>query len=332
MVLYFYYMKQVSILIPKGHTSLTNIEGTHQILSMVNTIMAEMGRPAVFNIKLVGLSKQTTQTTGLFTVNPELLISEVDKTDLIIIPAIYGDHTQILKDNQDLIPWIVNQYKQGAEVASLCIASFFLAQTGLMDGKKCTTHWRMANEFRAMFPQIELIDDKIMTEEQGIYTSGGAYSYLNLLMYLVEKFAGREMAIMISKAFMIELDRHSQSPFIIFQGQKMHDDEAVKQAQAFIEKHYNDKITVDQLAEMLALGRRSLERRFKKATSNTVVEYMQRVKIEAAKKNFETNRKNVNEVMYEVGYTDTKAFRETFKKITGLSPIEYRNRYNKEAA
>ena len=126
--------------------------------------------------------------------------------------------------------------------------------------------------------------------------------------------------------------RISQSPFIMFQGQKAHADEPIKKAQEFIEHNFEEKITVDQLASMLALGLRNMERRFKKATSNTVVEYIQRVKIEAAKKNLETSTKNINEVMYDVGYSDTKAFRTVFKKITGLSPIEYKHKYNKDAA
>ena len=183
-----------------------------------------------------------------------------------------------------------------------------------------------------MFPDVDVVDDKIITEEEGIYTSGGAFSYLNLVVYLVEKYAGREIAILIAKAFMIDIDRTSQSPFIIFQGQKVHDDEPIKKAQEFIEKNFQEKITVDQLATMFALGRRNLERRFKKATSNTVSEYIQRVKIEAAKKSLENSRKNINEIMYTVGYNDTKAFRTIFKKITGLSPIEYKNKYNKVMA
>ncbi|HKZ66383.1 MAG TPA: helix-turn-helix domain-containing protein, partial [Chitinophagaceae bacterium] len=163
----------------------------------------------------------------------------------------------------------------------------------------------------------------------GIYSSGGAFSYLNLILYLIEKYTGRDTAVLSAKVFAIEIDRDSQSPFIIFQGQKEHEDEPIKKAQVFIEKNFQDKITVDQLASMFALGRRNLERRFKKATSNTVVEYIQRVKIEAAKMNLEKLRENVNEVMYNVGYTDPKAFRTTFKRITGLSPIEYRNKYNR---
>jgi len=259
-----------------------------------------------------------------------VLIEDVKKTDLIIIPAIHGDPKMALEKNAAFIPWIKQQYKDGAEVVSLCIAAFFLAGTGLLDGKQCATHWTAANDFRTMYPDVNLVDDKIMTEEDGIYTSGGAYSFLNLLVYIIEKYAGRDIAILTAKAFMIDIDRISQSPFIIFQGQKTHDDEPVKKAQEFIETNFEDKITVDQLASMLALSRRNLERRFKKATANTVVEYMQRVKIEAAKMSFESSRENVNEVMYKVGYSDTKAFRTTFKKITGLSPTQYRNKYNKE--
>jgi transcriptional regulator GlxA family with amidase domain len=322
-------MKHVSILIPKGHTSLSNIEGSQQILAEVNNMCVAMGREPLFTIKLVGLSREVSQRNGLFTISTDCLISEVKKTDLIIIPAIHGDQKQVLEQNAEFIPWIMQQYKEGAEVVSLCIGVFLLAATGLLNGKQCATHWRFVNEFRALYPDALLVDDKIMTEDQGVYTSGGAYSYLNLLVYLVEKFAGRDIAILIAKAFMIDIDRFSQSPFIIFQGQKEHDDEPIKQAQEFIETNFQEKITVDQLASMFALGRRNLERRFKKATSNTVTEYIQRVKIEAAKKEFEQSRKNINEIMYEVGYSDTKAFRTTFKKVTGLSPVQYRSKYSR---
>lgn len=324
-------MKHISILIPHGHTSITNIEGTYHIFSEVNGMLAASGQDPLFQVKLVGLSKATSQPNGAFTIVPDLLIDEVDKTDLIIVPAIFGDFDKSLDENREFIPWILEQYKAGAEIASYCIGAFFLAATGLLNGKQCATHWRFANQFKAMYPEVLLVDDKIMTEAEGIYTSGGAYSYLNLVLYLVEKYAGRDLAILTSKAFMIDIDRDSQSPFIMFQGQKAHEDESVKQAQEFIERNFEDKITVDQLARMLALGRRSLERRFKKATCNTVTEYIQRVKIEAAKKNLETGQKNINEVMYDVGYADVKAFRTTFRKITGLSPLEYKNKYNKVA-
>lgn len=324
-------MKHVSILIPRGHTSVVNIGGTHQIFNQVNGILAEKGRKPVFDVHLVGLEKEIPQSTGIFSVTADSLIGDIKDTDLIIIPAIHDTPEKARELNSEFIPWIIEQYKNGAEVASLCLGAFFLAATGLLNGKQCATHWMHADNFRNLYPEVELVDEKIMTEEDGIYTSGGAYVFTNLLLYLIEKYAGREVAIIASKAFSIDIDRDNQSAFIIFEGQKDHEDEEVIKAQKFIEDNYEETIRVDDLADKLAVSRRTLERRFKKATCNTITEYIQRVKIEAAKKDLESSRKNVNEVMYEVGYSDTKSFRNLFRRITGLTPIEYRNKYNKEA-
>lgn len=322
-------MKHITILIPEGETSLSNIEATYKMFNKVNEALKASGKNPLFTVQLAGLNKETSLTNGLFTVKAGMTIKDVDATNLIIIPAVHGDVNKVLADNRELIPWLTRQYGQGAEIVSLCIGAFILASTGLLNGKVCTTHWLMADEFRSMFPEVNLQAYKIITDEAGIYTSGGAYSSLNLILYLVEKFAGREMALLSSKVFEIDIERSSQSPFIIFKGQKEHQDEVIKKTQIFIENHYHEKITVDQLASIFAISRRHLERRFKKATSNTVLEYVQRVRIEAAKMSLESLRENVNEVMYKTGYTDPKAFRTIFRKITGLSPLEYRSRYNK---
>ena len=322
-------MKHVSILVPESAV-LAAIGDPRYMFTAVNQFLESAGKPALFDIQLVGRSKAIQLNDGVFTVHTDRLLDEVKKTDLIFIPALSGDMKTALEINKDLIPWIIGQYKNGAEVASLCVGAFLLASTGLLKGRQCSTHWLYANEFRAMFPDVELVDAGIITEEQGIYSSGGAASYWNLLVYLVEKYTDRETAILASKFFAIEIDRKSQSAFVIFQGQKEHEDEEIKQAQSYVEQHFQDKITVDQLADLCAVGRRSFERRFKKATNNTVTEYVQRVKMEAAKRSFETSRKNISEVMFDVGYTDTKAFRDVFKKVTGLTPIEYRNKYNKQ--
>ncbi len=296
----------------------------------VNQFLVSSGKPPLFDVQLVAITKEVKLENSLFTVHAEKLLKDVHKTDLIFIPAISGDIPAALKLNKDYMPWIVNQYKNGAEVASLCIGAFVLAATGLLNGKKCSSHWNAANEFRTMFPEVELVDGSILTEEQGIYSSGGANSYWSLLLYLVEKYTDRDTAILASKFFAVDIDRDSQASFMMFKGQKEHDDREILKVQEFIEENYQEKITVDELAARVSIGRRSFERRFKKATNNTVVEYMQRVKIEAAKRSFESSRKNINEVMFDVGYTDTKAFRTIFKKITGLTPVEYRNKYNKQ--
>lgn len=322
-------MRHVAILIPKGGL-LGSIEGPRQLLTQVNQFCQQRGQPPIFDVKLVGITKETPVGGGLFTVHCDLLLSEVTHTDLVIVPAVDGDLQTAIDNNRDLLPWLITQYQKGAEIASLCVGAFLLASTGLMNGKKCATHWVAASQFQQMFPDVNLIPEQIITDESGLYSSGGAYSYLNLVLYLIEKYVSREMAVLCAKVFAIEIDRESQSPFTIFQRQKEHEDEPVRKAQEFIEANFAERISVDQLASEFALGRRNLERRFKKATSNTVVEYIQRVKIEAAKKDFETSRKTINEVMYDVGYSDNKAFRVVFKKLTGLSPVEYRNKYNKE--
>ncbi len=324
-------MKHITILVPE-EAVLAAVDDPRVIFSGVNDFLREMGKEPVFTIQLAGLTREVKLHRGAFTVHTDLLLKDIQKTDLIFIPALAGDLHAGLEKNKGLIPWVIEQYNRGAEVASLCIGAFLLASTGLLDGKKCSTHWKYANLFRDMYPAVTLVDDRIITEEQRLYTSGGANSYWNLLLYLVEKYTDRETAILASKVYAVEIDRKSQSPFIMFNGQKGHEDTEVKIAQDFIEKNVAEKISVEELASKLAIGRRSFEKRFKKATNNTPVEYIQRVKIEAAKRSLETSRKNVTEVMYDVGYFDSKAFRTVFKKITGLSPIDYRNKYNKETA
>ena len=324
-------MKHVSILVPE-EAVLASIVDARTMFTGANEFLESTGKPPIFKVEFVGLSKEVKLYKGLFTINTDVLVQNIKKTDLVIIPALGGNMKTSLQLNKDFIPWIIKQYHNGAEVASLCIGAFLLASTGLLNGKECSSHWKTAAEFREMFPEVNLVDGRIITEQDGLYSSGGATSYWSLLLYLVEKYAGREIAIIASKVFALEIDRKSQSPFIMFNGQKKHEDEPIKQAQEYIENNIADKISVEHLASKYAIGRRHFERRFKKATNNTPVEYIQRVRIEAAKKQFESSRKNVNEVMYDVGYSDTKAFRTVFKKITGISPIEYRNKYNKEAA
>lgn len=283
----------------------------------------------VFIIELAGVSEHSDFVNGLLTVIPQKNIAAIRKTDLIVIPAIAPNFTKIEDQNTALVEWISDQYKNGADVASMCTGAYILASTGLLDSKSCSIHWNTVANFKKLFPKVNVRAEKIITDEHGIYTNGGGYSFLNLLLYLVEKYYDRQTAIYCSKIFQIDIDRETQSDFIIFNGQKSHGDEMIIQAQEYIEKNFSEKISMEELSRKLTVGRRSFDRRFIKATGNTPLEYQQRVKIESAKKELEVSRKTINEVMYETGYSDVKAFREIFRRITGLSPIEYRNKYNK---
>ncbi|MGZ3945529.1 MAG: GlxA family transcriptional regulator [Mucilaginibacter sp.] len=323
-------MKTVAILVPESAV-LQGIADPRYLFTAVNQFLSNAGKPPLFNVQLVGLTREVKLNAGAFSIHTDLLLDELKKADLVIVPPLSGDLNAAIKLNKDFIPWIVDQYQKGSEVASLCLGAFLLAATGLLNGKKCSTHWLFANEFRNMYPDVDLVDEKVITEEKNVYSSGGANSYWNLLLHLVEKYTTREMAILASKFFVIDMGRNDQSPFIIFKGQKDHEDEVVKNAQEYIEQNFQHKISVDELSDKFSVVRRTFERRFKKSTHNTIVEYIQRVKIEAAKKSFESSRKTIYEVMYDVGYTDVKAFRDVFKKITGMPPVEYRNKYNKDA-
>ncbi|MFD2162803.1 GlxA family transcriptional regulator [Paradesertivirga mongoliensis] len=325
-------MKHITLLYPEGHCNLGTVAcivGTVEIFSRANAYWTQQGNKQKYQLTVAGIRPKTEYIHNLVALKTDAFITDIAKTDLIIIPsATPGDETS---ESQLMYDWISRQYKIGAEIASMCSGAFILASTGIMDGRSCSTHWSYADAFKENYPKVNLHSDRLITDEKGVYTNGGAYSFLNLVIYLVEKYYDRQTAIFCSKVFQIELDRSSQSAFAIFTGQKHHGDTMVQQAQAYIENNINEKISVEALSSKFAIGRRNFDRRFIKATGNTPIEYTQRVKIESAKKALESTRKTVNEVMFEVGYSDLKAFREVFRKITGLSPLEYKNKYNKEA-
>lgn len=324
-------MKHISVIVPEGPVILSSIVGAYKLFGQVNNFLKAQGMPPFYEIQLVGLNKETQIYDGIFSIKPHVTIDQVSTTDLIVVTTIMGDMQDSLELNKDFLPWIRVRYQEGAEVASLCMGAFLLAATGLLNGRRATTHWVGTAAFQEMFPEVLLQQDKIITDENGTYTSGGAYSFLNLLVYLIEKYNGRDMAVMIGKLFEIDIDRYNQSEFVIFETQKGHGDELVQKTQDYIEEHFSESITLDGLADMVSLSRRNFIRRFKKATQNTPFEYIQRVKVEAAKKSLERTNQNINEVMVDVGYSDTKSFRKVFKKLTGCSPVEYKMKYNKYA-
>lgn len=326
-------MKHITIIIPDGQSNLSTIAcivGAHEIFTAANNYWRKNNKRELFKIQWAGVSETTEFNNGMLTLQAHTRVAAIPKTNLIILPSVVNTYQKAMDGNQVLIDWIKQQYKNGAEVATMCSGAFMLASSGLLDGKICSTHWAYADAFRKLFPNVTLHDHQLITHENGIYTNGGAYSFLNLIIYLVEKYYDRPTAIYCSKIFQIEMDRDSQSPFTMFTGQKLHGDEMVKKAQDYIESKLHEKISVEDLSSRFSIGRRNFDRRFIKATGNTPLEYAQRVKIESAKKAFETTRKTVNEVMYENGYSDVKAFREVFRKITGMSPLDYRNKYNRE--
>src|SRR5690554_4147623 len=217
-------MKTVSILVLETAIPAAIVDPMY-MFNAVNEFYKTAGLSPFFKVQLVGLQESVGLNGGQISIRPDVLLEEATQADLVIIPAISGDIMQALALNESFIPWIKDQYNGGAEVASLCIGAFLLASTRLLDGKSCSTHWLHASHFREMFPQVHLISERVITDQGGLYTSGGATSYWNLLLYLVEKYTSREMAITASKFFLLDIEKTNQLPFTIFRGQKEHGDE-----------------------------------------------------------------------------------------------------------
>src|SRR5690554_4696259 len=246
-------MKHLTIIVPDGENNLSSIVGSYKIFTRANAYWKEKNGTELFTIELAGISKEVDFYGGLFTVKPEKDISTIIKTNLIIIPSLNHNYEKTVKANQPLIDWLEKQYKNGSDIASICTGAFMLASSGILNGKSCSTHWAAADTFRTKFPKVNLQADRLITDEQGIYTNGGAYSFLNLIIYLIEKYYDRQTAIFCSKVFQIEIDRHRQSEFIIFKGQKSHNDEVILEVQSYLEKNLHEKISVEKISKQFAI-------------------------------------------------------------------------------
>jgi transcriptional regulator GlxA family with amidase domain len=320
-------MKQVTFLIANGVLNPGCLFSAIDVFEKANDFHRAKDNQPYYQVRLAGVSLQQQIVNGIFSLQVAPL-DDAHETGLIILPSFGEQDDYAILKSREALDWVVRQYQKGAEVASLCTGTFLLAATGLLDGKVCATHWQAEAYFRRLFPGLDLHTSKIVTDQQGVYTAGGASSSLNLALYLVEKYSGREAALYCAKILQIDMDRNSQSPFIIFDGLKDHKDDTIRTMQVFIEQHVGDRLTVDQLAIQCAMDRINFSRRFKRATRLAPADYIQRIKMEAAKRKFESTGKNINEVMYEVGYVDTKAFRNIFKKVVGLTPSEYKTKFS----
>lgn len=253
-------------------------------------------------------------------------IYDIKRPDILVIPGFDRDIAGILSDTK-MIEKILEFYNQGTDIATVCTGSFILAATGLLDNKTATTHWVYAREFANRFPKTELAIDRMLIDHDRICMSGGASSFQNLMIYIIEKYLSKELAIFMSKLLLIDNDRFLQSPYTVFNGQKTHGDEPVLLAQQIIEKRVNEFISIDELAQKSNMSKRNFLRRFKHATGDTPFVYMQRTKIEAAKTLMEDSHNQLIEIAMQTGYDDFSSFRKTFKKHTGLTPQEYRKKY-----
>ncbi|MES2419006.1 MAG: helix-turn-helix domain-containing protein [Bacteroidota bacterium] len=315
-------MKKIGVLLSKNY-KLLSVAAILDVFETVNKFYREDKQEQPFQIYIL-----TAKGIGNEFGYELQAINEVELMDIILIPAFTSENMQeTLQENVNCIPAIVKQYNQGARIGTFCTGAFLLGASGLLNGKIATTHVDASNHFTEAFPEVKLKADKTVTQDGRLYTSGGATSSFHLLLHLIQEFCGKEMAIKTAKTFAIDMDRDKQSYFSTFQPSRNHNDDLVASAQDKIESNYHDTITIEELIKDIPSSRRNIVRRFKLITGITPIEYLQQTRIAAAKKLLERTTQQMTEVIFKSGYSDPKAFRKVFKKNVGMTPSQYREKF-----
>jgi transcriptional regulator GlxA family with amidase domain len=322
-------MKKVTILALDNAMS-SSVMGTMDIFSQAgftwNYIMGFDTTP-YFEVEIVTQEGKPVKCFNNAEIHPHRAAEDIESTDLIIISSV--SDFKPLASNKRAINWLKHHYSLGATIGSICIGSFLLAETGLLDGKTATTHWGVAHEFQRQFPQIHLRPRQLLTDEGNVLCSGSCNSYIDLSVHLIKRYCGSKVAVECSKTMIHDYARSSQAPYIVFQHKKDHGDPQILAIQKLIEENYTNNFDTVRIAHDHGMSRRTFERRFKKATEDTPSMYLQCVRVEAAKQLLETGVQTFDEISYHVGYEDSNFFRKVFVKHTGLRPKEYKIKFQR---
>lgn len=280
-----------------------------------------------FNIQLVALTRKPLHFGGCITLRPHASIATAKKPDLILIPSAGENVMENLDRLRPFVPWIKQCASQGTRVASLCTGAFLLAETGLLDGRAATTHWFLADLFRRTYSKVKLQPERLIVDEGNVITSGAATSFLDLALYLIELYNGHQAAVLVAKAFLIEMGRRTQLPHTIFAIHDAHNDRQILWIQQFMRQNLRRKLTTQMMAAQLGMSVRNFDRRFRNAVGEAPSIHLQKLRVESAKRLLETTDDSIEEIMIEVGYEDERSFRRLFRSLTGVSPKAYRSKY-----
>ncbi|MCG8613592.1 MAG: helix-turn-helix domain-containing protein [Pseudomonadales bacterium] len=308
----------------------STVTGPLEILMGAGTAYNHLtGKPVkpIFKVKLVSIDGKSVRGLSGFEFNVQDAINNTHEFDLILITSGGDNIPTLLKEHKQAIPWLRKQYEQGATLASICSGSALLAATGLLCGKQATTHWGLVQTFRLHFPDVRLTPEHLIVEEDRLITSGGASACNDLSLYLIEKYYDKKTAVDCANAFLLDTGRQSQTQFSALLHQRAHNDPVIAETQEIMESDYASILNLDSLAAKICMSPRNFKRRFKNATGEQPLNYLQKVRIEAAKNLISDTRKNIEEVSLAVGYTDATHFRMLFKRYAGLSPTQYRAKF-----
>ncbi len=324
------------VLLALPHCAASSVHGILDILTTANYCHAlTVGREAqkIFNMQVVTIDDQPVHAYNGSAIQPTISINDA-RPDIVItasaIEAISSANvlSQHLEALQAVYAQLRDWYNSGVLLASACTGTFLLAEAGLLEGKTVTTHWRAAEQFRRRYPDIHLEADKLLIDNGDIISAGGATAFIELCFHIIERFESQAIASAVSKLHVFDGRREQQAPYVMFSGFKSHKDERVKHAQEWMEQNYAGQFAMDDVAARVGLGARTFKRRFKEATGETPIGYLQQVRIEAVKHLLETTLQSFNEIIWKVGYEDISSFRRLFKRDTGCTMEQYRRRFS----
>jgi len=308
------------------------ITGLLDLFSLVGVTWNRIHRMPIearFQVRLVSATGEPVRCLNNLLIQPDGAIGDVSANDTIFIPPIGGEIERVLQQEKSLVDWLHYGHAHGARIAGSCTGTFLLAESGLLNGREATTHWGYVDRFRQRYPEVILKPDKLITRQANLYCAGGGSAWLDLALLLVEHHLGHDIAVQTAKALVIERKRQSQEPYTSLQGRKLHQDRTILAVQEWLEANLHQKIPVDRLGDRYGMSPRNFKRRFKQATGETPLVYLQSLRVEAGKRYLESTRLSIEQVTQRVGYQDSGFFVKLFKRRTGLSPLNYRNRYRR---
>lgn len=316
-------------MLAEHNCAVSSIAGFVDALSIANLWRQHLqqGDGPFFQTEVVTLDGRPVTANGGLTIDPVKSLDQVGKTDLVLLPSFLMPFDLQNRRIKTICRWVRERYQGGGEIACTCTGTFLLAETGLLDGRVATTNWQFAALFRQQYPMVDLQIDRMFTEDRGLYCTGAATAFMDLCLHLIEKYGSPERASWCARALLVDTDRKSQAPYVIQNFRKSHGDKQIFQAQQWMERNLHTRFAIDAVAEAAGLSPRHFKRRFKTATGESPISYLQRLRIESAKRYLEKTRDSVGEITWKVGYEDINSFRRLFIKHTGLSPKHYRHKF-----
>ena len=286
------------------------------------------GHLPLFETEIVSLKGGAVYTNGNMQIQSDRSMAEADTPDLVLIPPHICGVDPDPREIAAIIPWIVRQYRNHVRIGAVCTGVSVLAASGLLNGRGATPNWQIIHRFRRQFPEVILKPERILTVDSGLICTGALTAQYNLALYVIELFGSEDLARECAKAFLVDPNRNTQTPYMITSFRKNHGDREVLRTQEWMEKHYMKEFTADTIADLAGLSARHFKRRFKRATGENPLRYLQQLRLETAKNRLETTADNIDEITLQVGYNDTRTFRRLFKQYTSLSPREYREKFS----